>query len=175
MKNIRFMRHSVKQGSFIGVEGLALAQTVDATHVTDLFHSCVLRTAQTLLAIVASQGLKARIHPPIEEIGNPSMFEELATIEYRDAESKGHDSLTAFMMAFYTEKERKPFRDKALLGLKKMFDLMPDGGYGLAIGHDPFISLCAMACGFKAGSLQPLEFYDFEQDDDGTIRVITKD
>ena len=173
------MRHGDKYDENISVTGLKQAgQQIDLTNVTDLFFGYLARTAQTLVAALASHchkgqtGYVIRVHEAVEEIGSEQEFKKMVTPAWEAAAAKGHDGLTTFMIAFYTEDEKKPFRDWAMRGLKKMFDQMPDGGYGLACGHDPIIPLCAMDCGAVGHSLKVLEYYDFIQDDAGNIRVV---
>ncbi len=179
MKKIRYMRHGDKNGQNISAAGLQQAgKQVDLTNVTDLFYSDWARTAQTLLAALASHchkqrtGYEIRVHEAVAELGNEEMFKTLSTPAWKNAAAQGHDGLATFMIAFETEEERKPIRDWAISGLIKMFAQMPDDGYGLAIGHDPIISLCAMACDATGRSLQPLEYVDFIQDDEGNIRAV---
>jgi hypothetical protein len=171
-KTVRYMRHSDRVWQIIGPAGLDRAQReAPKGDYTDIFHSQLIRTAQTALAIVASLGIKARVHAPIDELGKDTMFDYLVTEEFKAACEAGQTSFEAFYSTTSPENIAN-LEELIMSGLKTVFMRINDGGFALVIGHEPFISICAKIAGQQnARELGTLEYIDFVLDDDGNITV----
>src|SRR4030042_2505928 len=85
MKKLRYMRHSLKNGEVISMEGHEFAEKhTPPGDYTDLFHSQFLRTLQTLRVIIHALGCEAIIHSPIEQTGTSSLFRLMATPKFQE-------------------------------------------------------------------------------------------
>jgi len=174
MKRLRYVRHSDKEGDLISAEGLERArkEAPDGLY-TDLFYGPVYRTLQTLAAAmtVIEFTVTPRLHEPIEEIGTNELFGRVAVPKFRENVSEGLSNLEAVDIT-HPEEMISQLEFDAAKGVEKMFAEMPDGGFGLAYGHDPIISLAARY--FNADevrSLKTLEWIDFFMNDEGEITV----
>lgn len=185
-KRLRYGRHGKKDGQIIGPDGLKQIADVisDGRHYgnytfTDIFYGVLYRSVQTALAVVAglapfNSELNVQVHPPIEEAGTEELFKEMATPDFRKAVKAGATNLEALDKVHPREKIAE-WEGLAGTGVKKMFDAMQDGGNGFFPGgHDPIIALAARHFGCKAAcSMGELEYMDFVQEDDGSIRTIS--
>jgi phosphohistidine phosphatase SixA len=64
--------------------------------------------------------------------------------------------------------------ERLVRGVKQIFDAIPDGGRGLAVGHTPLIEVAVQALtGEKIGSLKECEGVLLEEED-GDIRLATE-
>lgn len=188
MKKIYYFRHSKKNGSIIAEEGIILAVesaiNVQEIQFTDLFHGILIRTAQTLIAIITGlscrlKGTKlippvegAKLHPPIDEIGNQEKFDEIVSDEFRKLTKEGKSNLEALRKTLSPEKFQK-FLEWAAEGVKKMFSQM-EGDNALACGHSPVIEAAAEYFTGEEDSYQPkeCEFYEFVFHNSGDITVV---
>lgn len=174
LKRLRYLRHSIKDGAIIGEKGLAYArEKAPAGNYTDLFYGPLYRTVQTVLATIAWLGCAARtrVHALVAEIGTEELFKEMANDAFKAATGKGKTNIEALFMAGHSDDQLALWRADAANGVKKMLDEIPNGGLGLALGHDPVIPLAAIACGNPVPSLKEMEFLDFIQWNNGSITV----
>ncbi len=175
VKTLRYVRHSLKDGAnnAIGPKGIALTKekAVFAPY-TDIFYG-IYRTCQTALAYICHIGCApgTRVHTPITEIGTDELFAEMVNAEFKAAVKSGKTNIQAIYEAGHPEKQLVAWSEDAALGVRKMLDLIPVGGFGLALGHDPIIPLAAKAYGYSIPSLKEMEYLDFELHDDGSIRA----
>ena len=170
MKRLRYVRHSDKAGDFISAEGLERARKeVPEGQYTDAFYGPIYRTLQTLAAAIGGliggmMSCEIKVHQPVEEIGTTDLFAEMATPEFKAAVSSGFSNFEAVDEVHLWEKVHG-WEVNAAKCVAWMFSEMDDGGFGLAYGHDPLISLAARYLGFKdARSLKTLEYIDFIED-----------
>ena len=160
MKRLRYMRHlQHRKGNVFQSELDRVQKEPPEGNYTDIFYGPLYRTMQTALAVVAALGVKARVHETISEIGDgPAVDKALDILD----EYKG---------------ETQPFSlERYVEPLKKMFSLMPENGFGLAVGHGPMIRLAAISLsnlspGRKIGPIFEGESIVFSQDDTGRITV----
>jgi broad specificity phosphatase PhoE len=176
MKTLRYMRHSLKRGSFISNEGLAYAYSMAITNIpansfTDLFYGPFFRTIQTLLAIATALGLRATVHEVIPEIGSEADGKRIQTPELLKAVENGMSEWDAFHTVLPAE-EQESLVSSFADGIRKMFTLMPEDGHGLAVGHDLIIPLAVnRITGFKIENLKECQFVDLVMDNDGRVTV----
>ena len=177
MKSLIYARHSKKQHSIILQEGLdyAAQNTIGkGEEYTDLFYGPLYRTLQSILVAVATLGIKAKVHEPIEEIGTQEMFEKLATDKFKELVKAGDSNLTALRKS--NLELYKEVVETAKCGVQKMFDKISENGKGLACGHSPVIEAAAEA--FRdvdlkdyGWQLHECEAIVFVQDDKSNITV----
>jgi hypothetical protein len=174
MKKLRYVRHSLKDGAIIGAEGLAYAQgKAPAGDYTDLFYGPLYRTLQTVLAVIAAIGCQpgTKVHMPIAEIGSDELFKVMANDAFKAAVKAGKTNIEAVYEAGHSSDQLEIWTADAANGVKKMLDEMPDGSFGIALGHDPVIPMAAQAFDCPVPSLKEMEYVDFIQYTDGTIVV----
>jgi len=173
MKKLRYFRHSDKKGQFITPAGLARAKReLPRETYTDGFFGPLIRTAQTLLAFAEALDWKLRVHEPIREICDEIMEDQGGTPEFLSAVEDGLSNFDAVNVSF-SQDRIELIQGEAELAVIEMFVKIEDNGYGLAVGHDPLISLAAQAFGWKEPrSLKTLEYIDFEETDNGQIRFV---
>ncbi len=176
VKKIRYVRHSIKDGAnnTIGPKGIAYVQekAIGAKY-TDIFYG-IYRTVQTALAYICQVGCQpgVRVHTPVAEIGTEELFAIMVNNGFKAAVNAGKTNIEAVYMAGHTGEQITIWANDALTGVKKMFDAMPDNGFGLALGHDPIIPLATIALGYEGiPSLKEMEYLDFFLQDDGSIEV----
>lgn len=169
MKKIRYMRHADKVDQIVVQAGLDEAQkSAPGGKYTDVFYG-IFRTCQTILAVVCTLGVKANVHEPISELGDEEIFAKLTTPEFTALVKNGRTNLQALDESLSPE-EIRWWEELAASAVVKMFNLMKDGGFALAAGHDPLISLAGRFFGWKRPrSLRTLEWIDIIQGDDGEI------
>lgn len=139
---------------------------------TDLFHTEHIRTAQTLLALIIGNQINdaSILHLPIAQMGSQELYKELDTEELRARVDEGATYIDAILDIFSDEQIARHSRI-AGEGIQEMFNQMV-GNSGLAIAHDPIITLAAMHFGCAdIRSLDHLEYIAFFMDNDGTITV----
>lgn len=189
MKTLHYRRHSIKDGAVkdtIGTKGIALAITEgdqDAEH--DIFPGCVfhgemVRTAQTALVYMSCMDHGWRVMQVVPQIGNATLFAELANDAFRKAVTGGASNFEAVIAAHGIEKA-KGYAADALEGVVDMLDDMGnDDDLGVAFGHSPIIELAAWAAtGFESLSealrkLGDMEGIIFTQNMSGAITVGNK-
>jgi len=172
MKKLFYVRHSLKEGDVISAEGLVKAKELGmrfSETVTDLFHGILVRTAQTLIAVMTGMGKfceNTTLHPVIEEIGTQDLFDEMVTPAFKEARKTASSNLEALMMENIEVSNFPFFLHNSGAGVEKMFSMMSDGGVGLAIGHDPIISLATEHFGLKLNGYQmkELEYIIFTEE-----------
>lgn len=164
MKKLRYYRHSDRKGQFITPAGLKRAKReLPIEPYTDGFYGPLIRTAQTLLSFVEVLDWKLRIHEPILDICSEALEAEADTPEFIAAVESGLSNFDAAISVFPSN---IIFRWEAIAveAVMEMFSRMKDGGFGIAVGHDPLISFAAHYCGWgKAHSLKTLQYIDFVQ------------
>lgn len=171
-KTLRYVRHSKKAGAIIGQDGLGYAaDKAPAGEYSDVFHGPLYRTAQTALAVVCALGTKAIVHAPVAEIGSEELFIAMVNDNFKTAVKTGKSNIDALYAAGHPKEQLASWKDDAALGVEKMFDQVPDGGFGIAFGHDPIIPLAARKYGTDAPSLKEMEYIDFVLDY-GVITVV---
>lgn len=140
--------------------------------ITDIFHSPELRTAQTLLGLMAGGiGAGATIHGVINGLFNPAMFDKFDMDKFKAALKAGAKNYGAMLQAT-TPENLDALRQEIGAAITEMFDKMI-GDMGLAVSHDPIITLGAEYHGWEnPHSLEPLGYLVFQQAEDGTISVI---
>lgn len=125
------------------------------------------------MASLSGRVMTGKLHPAIKEFGDGELF----TSWVKDKGVPfGKDGLTNLQAVKHgLDEEYKQAQAVAALGVEKMFNLMADGGSGLAYGHSPIIE---MAMEFFTPvstqgnlSLNSYEGALFVQDDDGNIVV----
>ena len=176
-KTLRYVRHSLKDGAnnAIGPKGIALAQekAVSAPY-TDIFYG-IYRTVQTALAYICHIGCApgTRVHTPIAEIGTDELFAVMVNDAFKAAVKSGKTNIQAIYEAGHSVEQLAAWSEDAAIGVKKMFDLIPVGGFGLALGHDPIIPMAAeiFSAEVEIQSLKEMEYLDFYMDADGNITV----
>jgi len=173
MKKLRYFRHSDRKGQFITPAGLKRAKReLPIEPYTDGFYGPLIRTAQTLAAFAQVLKWKLHIHEPIREICDEIMEDQGDTPEFLSAVKDGLNNFDAANVSFSRDRIEL-IQGEASLAVIQMFIEIEDGGYGLAVGHDPLISFAAQSLGWKEPrSLKTLEYIDFEQGDDGQIRFV---
>jgi len=168
MKKLRYFRHSDRNGQFVTPAGLKRAKReLPIEPYTDGFYGPLIRTAQTLLAFAEALNWNIRVHEPIPEVCSESMETEADTPEFNAAIESGLSNFDAVISVF-PRKIILGWEYTAAVAVIGMFSRMKDGGYGIAVGHDPLISLAAHYCGWgKAHSLKTLQYVDLVQDQNG--------
>ncbi|MBU1091342.1 hypothetical protein KKA27_00515 [Patescibacteria group bacterium] len=166
MKRLRYMRHAISdKNGYVSQEELDRAKNMLPNEkYTNIFYGPIYRTIQTALAIVA--GLETvYINEAIQEIGDGRTVDvAMDTVRWMDEKGTRIQDYLSFLGG-----ELNVAIVVASRGLVKMFGLMNDGGYGLAVGHGPMIELLS---GDKRKKIKNLEFVDFAQDHDGNITVV---
>lgn len=174
-KTLRYVRHSLKEGAIIGEKGLAYAaEKAPAGDYTNLFYGSLYRTVQSVLAVIAAVGCQpgTKVHAPIHEIGTDELFTVMVNDLFKAAVKSGKTNIQALYESGHSEGKLAEWANDAINGVKIMLLLVPDGGLGLALGHDPIIPLATIALGYEGiPSLKEMEYLDFELWDDGTIYV----
>lgn len=165
------LRHGKNDGDGLTTEGLAQIQQAfeEQGHlslvpkmVTDIFHSKCFRSAQTLLGITVTCGLRAHLHEPVPELGNPEWFAEMFPPEVEKLlEQDGR--VLVVLRQFHGEANVAEWGQKAAEGIRKIFDRM-QGDKAIAVGHMPLIPMASLALGGPYRPLQPLDFTCFQLD-----------
>ena len=149
--------------------GLKLIDTYGLT--TDLFHSHELRTAQTLLSLMAGGCAGgARLHGVVNGLFNSRMLEKLDMKVFGAAMTKGVTNYEATIAAT-TPRDLEALCIECGEAIVEMFIKMT-GDVGLAVSHDPIITLAGERHGWKnPHSLEPLGYLVFTLKDNGEITV----
>lgn len=162
-KMLLYIRHAPEVGKYIGQDGLH--KTLETVYrfigITNAFHGPRVSTAQTLLPVMAWGGKIIHVHPVIKNIGTDEWLAEMKTDSFCDATKDGHTNLEALDIAHSAE-QVLTWKENAVAGVWEMFNAMPDGTMGLAIGHDPIINLAAREFGLEVRTIEPLEGVIFE-------------
>ncbi|HLM83862.1 MAG TPA: hypothetical protein VK254_01460 [Candidatus Bathyarchaeia archaeon] len=168
MKKLRYFRHSDKKGQFITPAGLERAKReLPIEPYTDGFYGPLIRTAQTLLAFAEVLNWNLHIHEPIEDVGTEALEAEADTPEFIAAVESGLSNFDAIISVF-PHNIILGWEYTAAVAVIGMFSRMKDRGYGIAVGHDPLISLAAHYFGWgRAHSLKTLQYVDFVQSQNG--------
>lgn len=173
MNWIRYYRHADKDGEVISPEGMKIARQIECTPrgYTDVFYTDVLRTAQTIMAMLTNPLFSAKdicIHSqPIgmkKHIGGMDMSRLMDVV-------KNDDYFQAILDAC-TQPEIEALGETAGNDVRDIFEQM-NGDTAIFVGHDPVVSLAGMHFGWEnPRGLKPLEFIDFALHDDGNITVV---
>jgi len=181
MKILYYRRHSLRNGDYISPEGLHLALKEGALSdviFSEAFHGPLVRTAQTLLAFLMGTSIECTIHPVIEEIGTNDVLTSMANEAFRLGQGQDLPHLTC-LRAAHDQATYDKYAATARLAVRKMFDAMEDGSFGIAFGHSPMIELSAT--GLEAhpegklpegwDDLKEMDGLVFVQHDDGKLIV----
>lgn len=169
-KKLRYIRHADKdqKTNLISPAGFKnITERLPPGEYTDIFFGKMIRARQCAVATRGLFGLnnKPRLHLPLPEIGNLSLFSLISgKEEYRRALRKGGGPVEALFECF-SSWELEDLQKTAASGIKKCFPKMEFNSFGLAIGHTPFISLAALHFGKGPVELDFWEYIDFIQQD----------
>jgi broad specificity phosphatase PhoE len=178
-KRIILIRHGKNQGDKLTPEGMAeiienFGQEAVAApfyKVSDVFYSPLYRSLQTALVIMATIGIRARVHLPIPQLGNGPWMAEIFPKEFEDLLDTGLPMIPA-MKQFHGEAKVKQWFDEVMEGIGYAFATMR-GDLALVVGHGPMIPMAIMVLrGGDYQSIENLESVVIEQRDDGTLRIV---
>ncbi|MFH1900181.1 MAG: histidine phosphatase family protein [Patescibacteria group bacterium] len=166
MKTLIYWRHSDKKGEVISQEGLDAAQikaqdTLKKYSISHVFAGALVRTWQTLCAIMGSLGIIAKVHEIVTEIGDNDQFQN-----WKNAGAKFGSGTSNLNAARQLPKSIfQQVCKNALEGVEKMFATMNELETGLIVGHSPVIEMAALAAGLdlNATQLETNEYIIFEK------------
>lgn len=185
--NLRYYRHSLKTAdNNISEEGLELARTKFQPLAEGPFqvgfYGLLIRTRQTLEAMASVQ--EFAIHSaPINAIGDNELFGSMVNDAFKAGVKDGKSNIEA-LVAAHSEERIAEWSRLAATAVEEMFAVMRNRDLdcviatihenrGIAVGHDPMVSLAARYFGWnEAPSLKECEYIDFVCDEVGVIRAM---
>lgn len=186
MRRLLLFRHSIKDGirkDTIGPKGFALAVAQGETFVDEKFspvaHGPLLRTKQTLLAMLAPQG---RFTDPedvleITELGTGDLFSIMTAPQSFRSLAKERGNLLALIES-HPELTVRDWAHDAVKGIETLLEFTGQDETTLAIGHSPIIEMAVWHAGFPGYPgvfhLAEMEGVELEMDVGGNIRFVRR-